>query len=72
MFFLLYLFNHMMITLIRAFVRTQKLKYVPFQNNPDFTSFQKGFERRILRASTFIYAFGLSLTEYFLAAELFA
>ena len=66
MFFLLYLFNHMMITMIRAFLRTKKLKYVNFHNDREFGSFQRGFERRILRITTFLYAIALTLTEYFL------
>ena len=70
MFFLLYLFNHMTITLIRAYLRTKKLKYVHFQGERDFGSFQRGFERRILRLTTFVYALGISLAEYLLFLEL--
>ena len=61
----LYFLNHLIVTLIRIYTRSEKLKYL--SHIDDFNkvgSFKIGFERRVLRPLTFTLALLLTLGEY--------
>jgi len=61
----LFLLNHVVVTLIRVYLRTEKIKYL--SHLADFNglrSFKMGIQRRILRPITFIYSSLLTFGEY--------
>ena len=70
MLFLLYLLNHMLVTFIRAYLRTRNVKFAYSAYHVNLGGFGKGIERRILRKTTFIYSLALTLVVYLVAVEM--
>ena len=54
--------NHISVTLLRAYMRSERLKKYYFVD-PQLLGFAKGLERRILRPSTFLFAAALTIIE---------
>ena len=50
-----FLLNHISVTLLRVYFRQEKLKNY-YIVDPEMIGFSKGFERRIFKPTTFIYA----------------
>jgi hypothetical protein len=61
----LFLVNHIIVTLIRVYIRTEKFRYLGHVSNYDqISGFKAGFERRILKPLTFMYSLLLTLLEF--------
>lgn len=66
----LYILNHLIVTLIRVYLRTLKLKN--YKEGSDKKKILiKGFERRVLRLLTFFYSAILTLGEYLVLEYVF-
>ena len=59
----LFILNHISVTLIRVYLRQEKLKNY-YIVNPEMLGFVKGIERRALRPATFICTSFLTVMEF--------
>lgn len=67
MLFVIYVFSHLIITFVRAYLRGERLKYVyPYQFDNGFLNFRTGIERRVFKVSTFLISLLVAFTLYFI------
>ncbi|HAW52534.1 MAG TPA: hypothetical protein DCX54_09450 [Flavobacteriales bacterium] len=61
----LFIINHLIVTLVRVYRRTEKFRYLGHLSDYNQVSgFRRGFERRVLKPTTFMYSLLLTLAEF--------
>ena len=61
----LFFTNHLIVTLVRVFVRSEKFRYLSHLSDYQQVSrFRTGFERRVFKPLTFMYSLLFTLLEY--------